>query len=165
MSKWVSYLFLVLFVLFCVVCVCFIGLLIFNQINSDLSKESFPRALTMSLLVIDLIILGGTLFIIRSIFNNISKGNSPFTVKHSQQLMMLGFFFLIDIVLNLLLSPAFSSITNIGPVEFGYIAPQTTPYPVLSIDIKSIVGTVVCFALSVVWRYGALLQSETDDLF
>lgn len=164
MSKWVSRIFLVFFVLYCVLCLCFIGLFIFAQINSDF-EGSFLDGLTMVILVVDLVILGGALLMLRNIFDTISQGGSPFTLRQSRQLMVIGILFALDVVLNFCLSPAFSSIVYVGPVEFGYGANHTTPYPVLTINVKSVVGTVVCFALSAVWRYGALLQSETDDLF
>lgn len=165
MCKWVSNVFLALFILFCAACICFIGLFIFDRINFNSLEDIIPRGLATIVLIVDLVILGGVLFLFRNIFKTISKGDSPFTLKQSRQLMILGILFAVDVVLNLMLSPAFSAVSNIGPVDFGYNSFHATPYPVLTINTKSIVGAVVCFALSVVWRYGALLQSETDDLF
>ena len=31
------------------------------------------------------------------------------------------------------------------------------------VSFKSVVGAVVCFSLSSVWKYGALLQADSDD--
>ena len=77
----------------------------------------------------------------RSIAKDVACGCSPFTIA----------------------SPGFVSVVDAGGVHVGLASDQLTDYPIVPIDVKSVVGAVVCFSLSSVWKYGALLQADSDD--
>ena len=71
--------------------------------------------------------------------------------------------FLTGFVLGILISSGFVSVANAGGFHIGLASDESANYSVISIDVKSVVGAVVCFSLSSVWKYGALLQADSDD--
>lgn len=71
--------------------------------------------------------------------------------------------FVLGFVLGILVSPDFAEIVQVGALDFGLTSGQIGRYPTIPIDVKSVVGAIVCFSLSSVWKYGALLQADSDD--
>lgn len=92
-------------------------------------------------------------------------GRTPFTFVHAKRLKRLGWLFIADFTLSLLIPAAFSIIGQTGPMDIGYIAFQITSSSIASFDLTGLIGAVVCFTLSTIWRYGALLQAESDETF
>lgn len=158
--------FTVLFVIICVGGSLLLSLVAVNIANPGLLP--FDTTLNLSsfiLLLVSLIVWAIFFLVVRSIFNEIGAGRSPFTFKLAKQIKLLGFLFIADFLLSLLIPPAFSAMGQIGALNVGYMASQVASYSVLSIDIKGLIGAVVCLALSTAWRYGALLQAEADETF
>ena len=71
--------------------------------------------------------------------------------------------FVVSFALNLFISPDFIEMIHVGNADIGLVSDQVRRYPTLPLDVKSVVGAVVCFSLSSVWKYGALLQADSDD--
>lgn len=71
--------------------------------------------------------------------------------------------FVAGFALNAFVSPGFVEMMSIGELELGLSSDQAGRYPTIPIDVKSVVGAIVCFSLSSVWKYGALLQADSDD--
>lgn len=99
----------------------------------------------------------------RSIAKDVACGCSPFTIAHASQIRVVAWLFVAGFVLGILASPGFVSVVDAGGVHVGLASDQLTDYPIVPIDVKSVVGAVVCFSLSSVWKYGALLQADSDD--
>lgn len=116
-------------------------------------------------MLLSLAITGIALFVMRSIFKDISMGRSPFTMTHVNQIKIIAWLLIADVVIGLVFSPGFFTAFNLGgSYEVGYAAMGDFNPSVLPVDFKGIAGAVFCFALSLIWRYGALLQCEEDDL-
>lgn len=116
-------------------------------------------------LLLSLVITGFALFVLRSIFKDIAMGRSPFTFAHATQIKVVAWLLVADAAIGLVLSPGFFTAFNLGgSLEVGYASAGDFNPAVLPLDAKGIAGAIFCFALSLIWRYGALLQCEEDDL-
>ena len=127
--------------------------------------ETRINGATYVLLMASLVSNGAFFLIARSIFGTVAAGRTPFTLQHAKRIKLLGCLFVADFLLNLLVPLAFSMMSEVGSLTLGIMSSQAASYSVISIDIKGLIGAVVCFALSTVWRYGALLQAEEDGTF
>ena len=96
-----------------------------------------------------LLIFGGATWTLRGISMDMAHGESPFTLSHARRISIIGWLFVAAAIGDLLFSPGFLSM-------FENLA--------LPIDIGAVLGAVCCFSISAIWRYGALLQDQTEDL-
>ena len=159
-------LFTILFVVFCIGGAFAMVLGTINLASPGLLPfDTRINGATYVLLLVDLVSNGALFLIARSIFGTIAAGRTPFTFQHAQRLKLLGCLFVAVFVLNLLVPPAFSMMSEVEGLTLGIMSSQAASYSVISIDIKGLIGAVACFALSTVWRYGALLQAEEDGTF
>lgn len=110
-----------------------------------------------------LIACGLSFFLLASMSRNISRGVSPFTVTHAKMIAVSGWMFLLTALLEFLTSPGFISIA-IGHIAFVGLAQTTIENISLPVDVVAIFMGIVCLAFSLMWRYGALLQEQTNDL-
>ena len=81
-----------------------------------------------------------------------SGQGSPFTIAHANQIRIIAWLFLTGFVLGILISSGFVSVANAGGFHIGLASDESANYSVISIDVKSVVGAVVCFSLSSVWK-------------
>lgn len=125
---------------------------------SDKSGTITVAAAPMFLLLCDL-----SFFILGSMSRNIAQGVSPFTIKHSKMIAALGWLFLLTALIEFLTSPGFISI-ELGRIALVGLSQTTIENLSLPVDVVAILMGVVCFAFSLMWRYGALLQKQTNDL-
>ena len=86
-----------------------------------------------------------------------------FTLSHARRISIIGWLFVAAAIGDLLFSPGFLSIV-IGPFDLLGNAYSMFENLVLPIDIGAVLGAVCCFSISAIWRYGALLQDQTEDL-
>ena len=157
-----SCLFLVAFVFVCVFVALFLVAKVSDFAGSGEALDvSYLIQLTLSLL--DFAIYGVILLVMRSIAKDVAQGRSPFTIAHANQIRIIAWLFLTGFVLGILISSGFVSVANAGGFHIGLASDESANYSVISIDVKSVVGAVVCFSLSSVWKYGALLQADSDD--
>lgn len=106
---------------------------------------------------------GTALLVLALMFRTMSKGNSPFSLPFVRALIVLGFVFLVAFVSGLLISPE----TLIGVDNESMV--MTMDYDsdskdTVNVDLKSLLAAIICFALAAIFRYGAVLQTEVDDL-
>ena len=154
-------LFTVLFITACccsLVVVTSIGLMVAQGNLYDPSK-------TVSVVVplMYLMISGGATWTLRGISRDMAHGESPFTLSHARRISIIGWFFVVAAIGDLLISPGFLSIV-IGPFDLLGNAYSMFENLALPIDIGAVLGAVCCFSISAIWRYGALLQDQTEDL-
>lgn len=157
-----SVLFSIMFVLVCMSVALF---LLLEAMDFAGTGELPNLALIMQLIstLLDFVIYGAMLLVMRSIAKDVACGCSPFTIAHASQIRVVAWLFIAGFVLGILASPGFVSVVDAGGVRVGLASDQLTDYPIVPIDVKSVVGAVVCFSLSSVWKYGALLQADSDD--
>lgn len=148
-----SVLFSIMFVLVCMSVALF---LLLEAMDFAGTGELPNLALIMQLIstLLDFVIYGAMLLVMRSIAKDVACGCSPFTIAHASQIRVVAWLFIAGFVLGILASPGFVSVVDAGGVHVGLASDQLTDYPIVPIDVKSVVGAVVCFSLSSVWKYG-----------
>lgn len=128
--------------------------------GEDFNIHIFPAVMWLFIALV----LEATLL---SIFRDMSCGESPFTVRHARLIAFLGGVFVLNAVVGALF-PSGSIRINSALISFAY-----TPNPMellvlaggeVSIDVGSLLTALVCFSISIMWRYAALLQEQTDEL-
>lgn len=96
------------------------------------------------------------------IFNDISKGESPFTIYQSKRLFIVGWLLLASFVFGAIASMAPASYAQIGPISFGLFVPTHNPSGI-DLNFGYVLSAVVSYCFSYVFKYGALLQQLSDD--
>ncbi|MDO4443804.1 MAG: hypothetical protein Q4B69_08040 [Slackia sp.] len=108
-------------------------------------------------------ICAGMAWALGGMAKDMAAGASPFTFGNARRIKAVGWLFVAGVAIELLFSPGFAAIT-VGMVEFVSQPAAAVDFPVLPVDIASIIGAIVSFSLASVWRYGALMQAQMDDL-
>lgn len=107
---------------------------------------------------------GGTaLLLISHMFGKIALGLSPFCPSVSKALAVLGSVLLIGVVSDALITPGtqIGSISATSMMTFDYGGSGQNAF---NFDGKGLLISIFCFALSIIFRYGTVLQNEADDL-
>ena len=152
----VAFVFVVLSVVFCLV----VEALHFSDSGQALEPMRLMQLIST---LLDFAIYGAILLAMRGIAKDVALCRSPFTIMHANQIRIIAWLFLAGFFLGIATSPGFVSIADVGDLHVGFASDQAIEYPVFHLDVKSVVGAVVCFSLSSVWKYGALLQADSDD--
>lgn len=97
------------------------------------------------------------LFVLSRIFKDISKGNTPFSNIQARRIWALGALMLVYCVAEIIIS------ANPLQADVAGMSVLVHASPGLYIDIKLFAAAVICFCLSYVFRYGALLQWLQDE--
>lgn len=106
---------------------------------------------------------GVALLILAFMFRTVGKGNSPFNLSFVKVLIALGIIFLVAVVSGLFISP--DALIGIDDESMVMAMDYGSNYnDIVNIDLKSLLASIVCFALAAIFRYGAVLQTEVDDL-
>lgn len=160
-SKALALIFLFAFVLYCVIFgIAFICIAFppsgFSRVGPSALASILPFAISA--------LAGGfTFFLLWRIFKEISRGISPFTRLRIRQIQALGFLFLAITICSLFIAPG----TELGTVDgnsYVLIDSNSSASDSVNIDVTSFMISVVCFALSFIFSYGATLEQEADDL-
>lgn len=157
-----SCLFLILFVVICITLSIYIVFKIFHLLATSTVPDFFV-AIQLVSSSLDYVIFGVMLLVMRGIAKDVAKGRSPFTVAHAKRIKIIAWLFVVDFVLSAFVSPGFASVVGLGGLDFGLASDAIAGRPIVPVDARSIVGALVCFSLSAVWKYGALLQSDSDE--
>lgn len=106
---------------------------------------------------------GLTLFIIIRMLNTVKKGLSPFSFSSARLIRVLAIVLAIGAVSGAFIDPGarFGAVSSSGSIALKFIGNEND---VAYIDVRGLFLSIICFALSPIFRYGALLQSEADDL-
>ncbi len=115
---------------------------------------------------IPILIVGATILVVlQGISSDIACGHSPFSIAHARKIAFLGIAFLLNALV-----PLIASAGNIEiDLVFGILACNPNPLVLYIpggpiVDFGSLVAALVALALALLWRYGALLQQQSDDL-
>ena len=161
LGRRLSLIFTVLFALACI-SLCVVTTIVFTMISRGALHDP---SCTVSIIVppMYLVICGVGAMTLRGIGQDMARGESPFTVSHSRQISVLGWLLVAVTVIEIIVSPGFVSLV-IGP--FSFISAPHVMFEELTIplDLGSILGAVACFSISAIWSYGALLQTQAEDL-
>ena len=161
-SKALSVLFKVAFVLSCVSCIALIGLSAFALISE--AQTPFLEVLLTTLpVILSRLAFVLVLWCLAGAFGDISKGSTPFSKKQIFRIRVIGALFLASAIAELLISANYSNIVQVGgDFAIGYSSSSNAAPDSLFIDARAILGAVVCFALSAIFSYGAILQEDND---
>ncbi len=157
-----SVLFLIVFITLCVSSAALIVLEVLSYVLSSTVPDPYVVFQFASSMVMSAV-YGVMLLVMRDIAKDVAHGRSPFTFAHAKHIKIIAWMFVVGFILNLFISPDFIEMMHIGDVDLGLVSDQVRRYPTIHLDVKSAVGAVVCFSLSSVWKYGALLQADSDD--
>ncbi len=103
------------------------------------------------------------IFVISRIFKEISEHRSPFTTTQARRFNIIGILLIIDTVLEAISSISYPLLADSLSLSIGFTQPGGTED--LYINGPFIIGAVICFCLSYIFRYGALLQQLSDETF
>lgn len=125
----------------------------------------FDSSNTVSVLVplMYMLICCGATWTLRRISRDMARGDSPFTVAHARRIAAIGWTLVAVSLVELVASPGFISIT-LGPIFLVNSPSAMFDELALPVDVGAILGAVCCFSLATIWRYGSLLQDQTEDL-
>ena len=91
------------------------------------------------------------------------RGESPFTLKQSRRFLIAGILFLCVVVLDFILPVEYS--INAFSGMLGEINLNTmSPTGFVNLDVGSLLGSFASFCFAVVFKYGVLLQQESDEM-
>lgn len=161
LGKRLRLLFTILFVLICICMVVVTAMVLAMIIDGTVDDPSH----TVSIVVPPayLIICAVGVMTLREVSSDMAKGESPFTLAHARRISALGWMLVVIVAVELVASPGFVAIA-IGPLSF-----INEPYAMfekltMPLDMGAVLGAITCFSLSAIWRYGALLQAQAEDL-
>lgn len=104
-----------------------------------------------------------TLWVLSDIFGEVARRRSPFSDKTVRKLLIAGFIMIAAIAANVL-SPAWS-VSTVN-ASGGYFSFTQEGNVVLNFDLGTALAALVAvfmFGMSALFRYGAMLQSVSDD--
>lgn len=153
----------VFFGVFAIYCLAYLAILFYALVPPEgLNPVGPANALELLPLALETVAGGYALLLIGLMFRSGGKGNSPFSRYFIRHLKVLGILFLACVVAGLFITPGmqFGAVNETSEMIVDY----GTAKEDLSIDTASLFASVVCFALSTIFRYGALLQDEVENL-
>lgn len=93
------------------------------------------------------------------VFEDMSRGESPFSDMQSLRWKTVGWLLLGKMLFELMISFAPFSIESVGDMFVGL---SVQPI-IVNVDVASVLWAIVSFCLSYVFKYGALLQRLSDE--
>lgn len=153
----------VFFGVFAIYCVAYLAILFFAFMPPEgFSPVGPANALELLPLALKTVAGAYALLLIGLMFRSCGKGNSPFSRYFVRHLKILGVLFLACVVAGLFITPGtqFGAVTDTSEMIVDY----GTEREDLSIDVTILFVAIACFALSTIFRYGALLQDEVENL-
>lgn len=126
-----------------------------------------PDSMLAFLPIVCNVFAGGlALFLVAQMLRTVGKGLSPFSLSCSRQIQVLAVMLLIGVVAGAFIAPGaqVGSVSESGAMVFDFPGASKNDMYTMHIDLKGLFLSIICFALSPIFRYGALLQSEADDL-
>ncbi|MBP3866946.1 MAG: hypothetical protein J6D25_03970 [Eggerthellaceae bacterium] len=95
------------------------------------------------------------------IFRDIGKGKTPFSYGQVKRLRFVALLLVLYVFVDALQSGNADGLFHVGELNFHV---SLTERPLTNINVGMLMGALVCFCMSFVFRYGLLLQSVSDDV-
>ncbi|MCI8340699.1 MAG: hypothetical protein HFJ73_03790 [Eggerthellaceae bacterium] len=105
------------------------------------------------------IVIIGALFLVAMVFGDASRNMTPFGRGQTFRLKAVSFLLLVIVVIDACFIVDYHNVLHVFGLQFE-VAVVTTS----SLNIPALVLAAVAFCMSVIFRYGALLQEEEDAL-
>lgn len=142
------------------------ALLFGSSIVAALAPEMLPGVVPFGFavvpLLLDVIIACALLYALASLFGDMAKGASPFSIAQCRRLVVIGCLLAVGVVVGAI--AARSPAPAVLMPDVAYVA-YTLPPEEEAIYINGgyAFGAIVCFCLAFVFKYGSLLQRLSDD--
>ncbi len=160
-SKVLATIFLLIFALYCIAyAAVFLYMALLPNGFSYFGPSTFVGILPF---IISSLSGGFTIFLLWRIFREIGRNASPFTPLRVRQIRVLGLLFLATAICGFFITPG-ADVGAISGDAHMLIESNASASDSVNIDATSLMISVVCFALSFIFSYGATLEQEADDL-
>lgn len=168
MGSVLSWIFSGLFVLLCIVAL-FVCLSVVPNIrefdsSGTLHLEDGGELIPMAAIFVFLI-SAASLLLLRRMSKDVAIGLPLFSNTHARGIAFLGVLFLFNAILPVL-TP-----TGQVSIDLRVVTLFFSPNPLsliigdgVIVDLGSILSATFCFSFALFWRYGTLLQCQSDDL-
>lgn len=148
-------------------CIAVFVLMCFSLSQMSFDGEMLPLALAVPFLFI-LYSLNACLipFVFGKMLNDISENRTPFTFKNSNRLLFLAVVLLMYAVFEALLASVDSQFVLIAgndSIEVGNFIRDFASNSGTTLNLFPLLMSAMFFALSYVFKYGVLLQQESDE--
>ena len=111
--------------------------------------------------------MGGLIaFILRVaflVFDDVSKGESPFTKRQVKRIRWVAYALLIYAVIDMLFPTGEAFLMQEGNFHFAYSVTNGPNNPSISINVGALATAIIFYCLSLVFEYGTLLQQLSDE--
>lgn len=144
-----------------------LALICYSLATSSLDSSVFPLALAVPFLYAlysaDACLLP---ILLGRILNDISKNRTPFTLQNANRLLLLALVLLLYAVFEALLTSVDSQfVMSLGSnsIEVGILSRDLASNSGTTLNLFPLLMSAMFFALSYVFKYGVLLQQESDE--
>lgn len=96
------------------------------------------------------------------LFDEVDKGNAPFSMIQAERLQTIAVIALAIMVLDALISVGFI-FEPMPELGFGMVANDGIAEPTININFGMLAFSAIMYSLSAIFRYAALLQQLSDD--
>lgn len=98
------------------------------------------------------------------VFDDVSKGESPFSKRQVKRIRWASFIFLAYAVVEMFFPQGHSSLVQDSDLYVGYwISSNSTGSAPMSINLGMLGAAIIFYCLSLVFEYGTLLQQLSDE--
>lgn len=148
-------------------CIAVLALMCFSLSQTNFNGEILPLALAVPFLFI-LYSLNACLipFIFGKMLSDISEDRTPFTLRNANRLLFLALILLMYAIFEALLASVDSQFVLIAgndSIEVGNFIRDFASNSGTTLNLFPLLMSAMFFALSYVFKYGVLLQQESDE--
>lgn len=163
-ARFLSKGFQVVFVLYCIAWIALLGVFFvaafFPGVISG-SESSGPWPFVLCILFG--LLIAGLLRIAFLVFNDVAKGESPFSMRQVKRIRLAAFLFLAYVILEMLFPSGQSSLVQQGNFMVNYWVADKSDHVSIQINFGMLGAAIIFYCLSLVFEYGTLLQQLSDE--
>lgn len=152
------------FIFFCVLWLIALVLLVALLVNPQIA----PGADAANVVVVVFVgvmgaIIAFVLWIAYRVFDDVSKGESPFSRVQVKRIRWVAYVLLLYAVIDMLFPTGEAFLMQEGSFHFAYTVANGPNNPSISINIGTLATAIIFYCLSLVFEYGTLLQQLSDE--
>lgn len=155
------------FIVFIVWALFTLSIMCYSLTSSQLKEEMLPLVFAVPLIYAIYSANACLLpFILGKMLGDISEHRTPFTMKNAKRLLLLSFILLLYTALEALLTTVdsqFACIIAEQSIEVGNFISDFASNSGTTLNLFPLLMPAMFFALSYVFKYGVLLQQESDE--
>lgn len=156
--------FRIIFVVYCIIWIALAGLFFLVAFFPDVVPGSGSGGLQPFILcVLFGLLIAGLLRIAVLIFDDVSKGESPFSIRQVKRIRLAAILFLAYVVLEMIFPSGQSSLVQQGDFQVNYWVADRSEHTSIQINFGMLGAAIIFYCLSLVFEYGTLLQQLSDE--